>query len=337
MAFDLCIGKKQSDSFCISVYFLPIIWYTVNTAIPLGGEHMNYLSVAEIAKKWNISERSVRNYCAQERIPGAVLIGKTWHIPENAEKPARSNGKKMPVKTLLSILQEEKRTKYAGGIYHKTQIDLTYNSNRIEGSRLTHDQTRYIFETNTIGVENEVLNVDDVIETSNHFRCIDLIIDHAASTLSEHFIKKPHHILKTGTSDSRKDWFAVGEYKRLPNEVGGMQTSLPEEVADRMKALLSDYNAVPKKTLDDILDFHVRFERIHPFQDGNGRVGRLIMFKECLKYNIVPFIIEENLKLFYYRGLKEWYNEKGYLTDTCLTAQDKYKAYLDYFRIPYEK
>lgn len=298
---------------------------------------MNYLSVAEIAKKWNISERSVRNYCAQERIPGAVLIGKTWHIPENAEKPARSNGKKMPVKTLLSILQEEKRTKYAGGIYHKTQIDLTYNSNHIEGSRLTHDQTRYMFETNTIGVENEVLNVDDVIETSNHFRCIDLIIDHAASTLSEHFIKKLHHILKTGTSDSRKDWFAVSEYKRLPNEVGGMQTSLPEEVADRMKALLSDYNTVPKKTLDDILDFHVRFERIHPFQDGNGRVGRLIMFKECLKYNIVPFIIEENLKLFYYRGLKEWYNEKGYLTDTCLTAQDKYKAYLDYFRIPYEK
>lgn len=296
---------------------------------------MNYLSVAETAKKWNISERSVRNYCAQERIPGAVLIGKTWHIPENAEKPARSNGKKMPVKTLLSILQEEKRTKYAGGIYHKTQIELTYNSNHIEGSRLTHDQTRYIFETNTIGVENEVLNVDDVIETSNHFRCIDLIIDHAASTLSEHFIEKLHHILKTGTSDSRKDWFAVDEYKRLPNEVGGMQTSLPEEVADRMKALLSDYNAVPKKTLDDILDFHVRFERIHPFQDGNGRVGRLIMFKECLKYNIVPFIIEENLKLLYYRGLKEWYNEKGYLTDTCLTAQDKYKAYLDYFRIPY--
>ena len=298
---------------------------------------MNYLSVAETAKKWNISERSVRNYCAQERIPGAVLIGKTWHIPENAEKPARSNGKKMPVKTLLSILQEEKRTKYAGGIYHKTQIDLTYNSNHIEGSRLTHDQTRYIFETNTIGVENEVLNVDDVIETSNHFRCIDLIIDHAASTLSEHFIKKLNHILKTSTSDSREDWFAVGEYERLPNEVGGMQTTLPEEVADKMKALLSNYNAVPKKTLDNILDFHVRFERIHPFQDGNGRVGRLIMFKECLKYNIVPFIIEENLKLFYYRGLKEWYNEKGYLTDTCLTAQDKYKAYLDYFRIPYEK
>ena len=298
---------------------------------------MQYRSVNEIAKKWNVSERSVRNYCAHGRVDGAFLTGKTWNIPENAEKPERSNKKKEQPITLLDILKEQKVSKYSGGIYHKTQIDLTYNSNHIEGSSLNHDQTRYIFETNTIGVENEVLNVDDVIETSNHFRCIDLIIDHAASTLSEHFIKKLNHILKNSTSDSRKDWFAVGEYKRLPNEVGGMQTSLPEEVADRMKALLSDYNAVPKKTLDDILDFHVRFERIHPFQDGNGRVGRLIMFKECLKYNIVPFIIEENLKLFYYRGLKEWYNEKGYLTDTCLTAQDKYKAYLDYFRIPYEK
>ena len=298
---------------------------------------MKYLLVADIAKKWNMSERSVRNYCAKGRVNGAFLTGKTWNIPENAEKPERTNKKKEEPITLLDILKEQKTSKYTGGIYHKTQIDLTYNSNHMEGSRLTHDQTRYIFETNTIGVEKEVLNVDDVIETANHFRCIDLIIDHAVSTLSEHFIKKLHHILKTGTSDSREDWFAVGEYKRLPNEVGGMQTSLPEEVADRMKALLSDYNAVPKKTLDDILDFHVRFERIHPFQDGNGRVGRLIMFKECLKYNIVPFIIEENLKLFYYRGLKEWYNEKGYLTDTCLTAQDKYKAYLDYFRIPYEK
>ena len=298
---------------------------------------MKYLLVADIAKKWNMSERSVRNYCAQGRVNGAFLTGKTWNIPENAEKPERSNKKKEQPIILLDILQEQKASTYPGGIYHKTQIDLTYNSNHIEGSRLTHDQTRYIFETNTIGVEKGVLNVDDVIETSNHFRCIDLIIDHAASTLSEHFIKELNHILKTSTSDSRKDWFAVGEYKRLPNEVGGMQISLPEEVADKMKALLSNYNAVPKKTLDNILDFHVRFERIHPFQDGNGRVGRRIMVKECLKYNIVPFIIEENLKLFYYRGLKEWYNEKGYLTDICLTAQDKYKAYLDYFRIPCEK
>ena len=296
---------------------------------------MNYLSVAETAKKWNISERSVRNYCAQERIPGAVLIGKTWHIPENAEKPARSNGKKTPVKTLLSILQEEKRTKYAGGIYHKTQIDLTYNSNHIEGNRLTHDQTRYIFETNTIGVENEVLNVDDVIETSNHFRCIDLIIDHAASTLSEHFIKKLHHILKTSTSDSHKDWFAVGEYKKLPNEVGGKSTTAPELVAPQMKELLSAYNQNSAKSLEDLLEFHYAFESIHPFQDGNGRVGRLLLFKECLRNSIVPFIITDDLKMFYYRGLHEWKTERGYLLDTCLTAQDQFKAVMDYFRIPY--
>ena len=295
---------------------------------------MRYLSVAEMAKKWNISERSVRNYCAHERVPGAFLTGKTWNIPENARKPERSNKKKKPM-TLLDILLDEKTNKYSGGIYHKTQIDLTYNSNHMEGSRLTHDQTRYIFETNTIGIEKEVLNVDDVIETANHFRCIDVIIDHAKSSLTEKFIKELHLILKNGTSDSRKDWFAVGDYKKLPNEVGGMETALPEEVADKMKALLTEYNRKEEKTLEDILDFHVKFERIHPFQDGNGRVGRLIMFKECLKYNIVPFIIEDNLKMFYYRGLKEWDNEKGYLTDTCLTAQDRYKTYLDYFRIAY--
>ena len=294
---------------------------------------MQYLSVAEMAKKWNISERSVRNYCAHERVPGAFLTGKTWNIPENAEKPERSNKKKKKPMTLLDILLDEKTNKYSGGIYHKTQIDLTYNSNHMEGSRLTHDQTRYIFETNTIGIEKEALNVDDVIETANHFRCIDVIIDHAKSSLTEKFIKELHLILKNGTSASRKDWFAVGDYKKLPNEVGGMETALPEEVADKMKALLTEYNRKEEKTLEDILDFHVKFERIHPFQNGNGRVGRLIMFKECLKYNIVPFIIEENLKMFYYRGLKEWNNEKGYLTDTCLTAQDRYKAYLDYFRI----
>jgi Fic family protein len=236
---------------------------------------------------------------------------------------------------LLDILQDEKKNKYSGGIYHKTQIDLTYNSNHMEGSRLTHDQTRYIFETNTIGIKNEVLNVDDVVETANHFRCIDMIIDYAKATLSESFIKELHSILKNGTSDSRKDWFAVGDYKKLPNEVGGMGTALPEEVAGQMKELLSEYNAKEEKTLEDILEFHVRFEKIHPFQDGNGRVGRLIMFKECLKHYIVPFIMEDNLKMFYYRGLKEWNNEKGYLKDTCLTAQDRYKTYLDYFRIPY--
>ena len=296
---------------------------------------MRYLSVSETAEKWNISERSVRNYCAQGRVPGAFLAGKTWNIPENATKPERRNKRKEQPKTLLDILKDEKRNKYSGGIYHKTQIDLTYNSNHMEGSRLTHEQTRYIFETNTIRVENEVLNVDDVIETSNHFRCIDMIIDHAKEPWSEKLIKELHVTLKNGTSDSRKDWFAVGAYKKLPNEVGGMETALPEEVADKMKNLLADYNAKKDKTFEDILDFHVKFERIHPFQDGNGRVGRLIIFKECLKYDIVPFIIEDDLKIFYYRGLKEWDNEKGYLTDTCLTAQDRFKAYLDYFRIRY--
>lgn len=296
---------------------------------------MRYLSVIEIAKKWNISERSVRNYCAHGRVQGAFLTGKTWNIPENAEKPERSNKKKGHTLTLLDILRDQKEGKYSGGIYHRTQIDLTYNSNHMEGSRLTRNQTRYIFETNTVGVENEVLNVDDVIETVNHFHCIDLVIDHADDILSEKFIKKLHLTLKNGTSDSRKDWFAGGEYKKIPNEVGGMDTALPEEVADKMKTLLKEYNVIKEKTLEDILDFHVKFERIHPFQDGNGRVGRLIMFKECLKHNIVPFIIEDNLKLFYYRGLKEWDNEKGYLTDTCLTAQDKYKTYLNYFRIAY--
>lgn len=294
---------------------------------------MRYLSVTETAKKWNVSERSVRNYCAHGRVDGAFLVGKTWNIPENAGKPERSNKRKEQPITLLNILQEQKAGKYSGGIYHKTQIDFTYNSNHIEGSRLSHEQTRYIFETNTIGAENEVLNVDDVIETANHFRCIDMIIDHAKALLTEKFIKELHLILKNGTSDLRKDWFAVGDYKRMPNEAGGLDTALPEEVADKMKVLLAEYNSKKEKIFEDVLDFHVKFERIHPFQDGNGRVGRLIMFKECLKYNIVPFIIEDNLKLFYYRGLKEWNNEKGYLTDTCLSAQDKYKAYLDYFRI----
>ena len=296
---------------------------------------MKYLSVADMAKKWNLSERSVRNYCAKGRVDGATLMGKTWQIPENAEKPERISQKKEQSLTVLDILQEEKRSSYSGGIYHKLQIDLTYNSNHIEGSRLTYDQTRYIFETNTIGVQDEALNIDDVIETVNHFRCIDLMIDRANEVLSEKFIKELHFTLKSGTSDSRKEWFAIGNYKKMPNEVGGMETALPEEVADKMKNLLIEYRSKKEKTFDDILDFHVKFERIHPFQDGNGRVGRLIMFKECLKYNIVPFIIDESLKMYYYRGLKEWNKERGYLRDTCLTAQDQYKRYLEYFRISY--
>lgn len=296
---------------------------------------MKYLSVANTAKKWNISERSVRNYCAQGKIDGAFLTGKTWNIPENATKPDRINKKSSYPETLLGILRAEKNNRISGGIYHKVQIELTYNSNHIEGSKLTHEQTRYIFETNTIGVDN-ALNVDDVVETSNHFKCVDMIIDDANKKLTEKFIKELHRTLKNGTSDSRLPWFAVGEYKKVPNEVGGEQTVQPEEVDKKMAELIAKYNSIENPTFDDILDFHYRFEKIHPFQDGNGRVGRLILFKECLRCGYVPFIIDEELKMFYYRGLKQWKSERGYLRDTCLTAQDKFKKYLDYFKIKYQ-
>ena len=297
---------------------------------------MQYISVAEAAKRWNISERSVRNYCAHGRISNALLKGKTWYLPENTQKPERINKHSAMPRTLLEVLQSEKASKLSGGIYHKVQIDFTYNSNHMEGSRLTHDQTRYIFETNTIGVHETTLNVDDIVETANHFRCINLIIDRAGSVISETLIKQLHAMLKNGTSDSRKDWFVVGDYKKLPNEVGGQATALPEEVPAKMKELLAAYNAKQVKTFDELLDFHYRFECLHPFQDGNGRVGRLLLFKECLRNNIVPFIIDEELKMFYYRGLKEWQSAKGYLLDTCLTAQDKFKTYLDYFQISYK-
>lgn len=295
---------------------------------------MKYLSVAETAKKWGLSERSVRNYCSSGRIPEAFITGKTWNIPENAVKPERKNAK--APETLIEILRDEKSSRRKGGIYHKIQVDLTYNSNHIEGSRLTHEQTRYIYETNTLGFEDEPVNVDDVIETVNHFRCIDIVIDNAEKMLSEKLIKELHLTLKRGTADSRKSWFAVGEYKKYPNEVGGSETAAPEASAEKMKAVLAEYNKAEKHSIEDIIKFHYEFEKIHPFQDGNGRVGRLIMFKECLKNNIVPFMITDDLKLFYYWGLKEWNREKGYLTDTILTAQDRFKAYLDYFKIKYE-
>lgn len=296
---------------------------------------MEYLSVAQIAKKWNMSERGVRNYCQKGKIEGAFLTGKTWNIPTLAQKPLRSNAQNIMPTTLLEILKEEKKSKRSGGIYHKLQIELTYNSNHIEGSRLTHDQTRYIYETNTVGTSEQGVNVDDIVETTNHFRCIDMIIDCANNPLTESFIKKLHMALKSGTSDSRKDWFAVGSYKKLPNEVGGKETSSPEDVEYNMKNLISNYTSLSKVTLQDIISFHYLFESIHPFQDGNGRIGRLIMFKECLKNNIVPFIIDDEHKMFYYRGLSEWENEKGYLTDTCLAMQDIFKKYLDYFKISY--
>ena len=296
---------------------------------------MKYVSVTETAKKWKISERSVRNYCALGRIDGAFLTGKTWNIPEDAQKPERANHKPSLPPTLLERLSAERRAKISGGIYHKVQIEFTYNSNHIEGSRLTHDQTRYIFETNTIGIGGGSVKVDDIVETANHFRCIDLIIENAKRPISEALIKELHRTLKNGTTDARQDWFAVGDYKRLPNTVGNMDTTLPEDVPQKIQELLFEYNAKKEKTFDDLLDFHYKFECIHPFQDGNGRIGRLLLFKDCLKHDIVPFIIDEELKLFYYRGLKEWNHERGYLRDTCLTAQDKFKRYLDYFKVPY--
>lgn len=294
---------------------------------------MEYISVKQYAEKYGISERTARNYCAIGKIDGAFLVGKTWNVPKDAVLPSR--GKKLKESPLLAALREQKASRMKGGIYHRVQIDLTYNSNHIEGSKLTHDQTRYIFETNTIGIGGESINVDDIIETANHFRCIDFIIDNAEVRLTEFFIKQLHEMLKTGTADSRKEWFVVGDYKRLPNEVGGMETTPPRDVHRQVKALLGEYNKKKVHALDDIIDFHQQFEAIHPFQDGNGRVGRLIMFKECLAWGIVPFIITDELKMYYYRGLREWPTVRGYLLDTCLTAQDLFKAMLDYFKIKY--
>ncbi len=297
---------------------------------------MKYLTVKQVAEKWNISERSVRNYCKNGRIMGAVIKGKHWIIPDDVEKPKRKIGAGKLPNTILERLKLEKESKMPGGIYHKIQIELTYNSNHIEGSRLTHDQTRHIYETNTIGVKDSVINVDDIVETANHFRCIDYIIDMVNYPISESMIKQLHSLLKAGTSDSRKAWFAVGDYKKLENEVGGIKTTKPKDVEKEMRNLLKKYNRKKSKSFEEIIEFHYMFERIHPFQDGNGRVGRLIMFKECLKNNIVPFIIDDSLKEFYYRGLKEWKNERGHLLDTCLTAQDRFKLIMDYFGLNYK-
>lgn len=295
---------------------------------------MRYLSAADIAPLWGVSERSVRNYCAQRRVPGAFLTGKTWSIPEDAEKPKRSNARAASTANpLLQRLLEEKSAGVRGGIYHKLQIELTYNSNHIEGSRLTKDQTRLIFETATIDVDGSGVRVDDIIEASNHFRCIDYCLENAGRPLSEGMMKELHRLLKTGTADSALSWFLVGNYKQLPNEVAGRATASPEDVHAEMAALLDGYSPRAAHSFEEVIDFHVCFERIHPFQDGNGRVGRLIMLKECLANGIVPFVITDDMKLFYYRGLSEWDCERGFLTDTCLTAQDRFKEWMDYFRI----
>ena len=296
---------------------------------------MKYVSIAVWAQEHGVSERTARNYCARGKIDGACLIGKTWSVPADATRPERT--KKIRLTPLLQALRDQMEAKLKGGLYHRVQIDLTYNSNHIEGSRLTHDQTRYIFETNTIGVSDESINIDDIIETANHFRAIDFIITETEGKLTEHYIKTLHKIIKSGSSDERKEWFKVGEYKKLPNEVGGNDTSAPENVSRDIKALLREYNSKKKITFEDIIDFHQRFEAIHPFQDGNGRVGRLIMFRECLRNGCVPFIISDELKIFYYNGLRNWPEIKGYLMDTCLTAQDSFKLLLDKFRIEYDQ
>ncbi len=296
---------------------------------------MGYIGVTLAAQKWDLSERSVRNYCQLGRVPGAVLDRGEWLIPDDAEKPDRKQRKgKIPAQ-LLPRLKMEKESGIPGGIYQKLQIEFTYNSNHMEGSGLTHDQTRFIYETNTVEAKDENVNVDDILETVGHFRCIDLVINQAAYALSEAFIKQLHNVLKSGTSDSRKPWFAVGDYKRIDNEAGGMSTTRAADVPGEMKSLINGYNSSKEKDLEDILDFHYRFERIHPFQDCNGRIGRLIMLKECLRNGITPFIIEDDLKLFYIRGLKEWKQDGNYLLDTAYTSQDRFKTYLDYFGIKY--
>lgn len=237
---------------------------------------------------------------------------------------------------LLQVLKEEKEMKLRGGIYHQTQVKFSYNSNHIEGSKLTEDQTRYIYETNAIEAERGPVNIDDILETVNHFQCFDYMLECADDELTEEIIKKFHAILKSNTSDSKISWFAVGDYKRRPNIVGDTPTTSPEMVEKEILKLLNNYHKKTNISIIDIIEFHYCFEKIHPFQDGNGRVGRLIMFKECLKNDIVPFIIDEAHKLFYYRGLKEFDNERGYLVDTCLSAQDRYKELLDYFNIAYK-
>ena len=282
---------------------------------------MPFVTIDETASKWGISPRQVRAYCAKGRIPGAMLDHGEWRIPENTAKPERKPRRTFPT-TVLGILEAERSARISGGLYHRLQIDLAYNSNHIEGSRLTHEQTRWIFETRTIGNMGADIPVDDIVETANHFRATDMVIMTATSALTEAYIKRLHEILKGGTTDSRKDWFAVGEYKRLDNVVGDMETCPAKDVHREMAKLLAWWKNA-EKTFENLLDLHVRFEQIHPFQDGNGRVGRLILLKECLKHGITPFVIAENFKQFYYLGLQDW--RKGSrlrLLDTCRTGQD---------------
>lgn len=283
---------------------------------------MKYLTAAEAAKKWGLTPRSVQLHCEKGNVPGATLLGKTWRIPVNAERPLRKPRTGGVPSNVLAALKAEKRGRISGGLYHRLQIDFTYNSNHMEGSRLTHEQTRWIFETKTIGNLPNDVPVDDIVETANHFRCVDIVIESAGAALTERYTKSLHAQLKSGTSDSRKEWFAVGDYKRLNNVVGEMETCPVEAVHREMTKLLEWYGKA-EKTFANILDMHVRFEQIHPFQDGNGRVGRLVLLKECLKYGITPFLISDDMRRFYYLGLQEWrQGSRMRLLDTCRTGQD---------------
>lgn len=277
---------------------------------------MSSTTMAKLSKNENVSIKIIEDICKTLNCqPGDVM-----EMSNTTDKQ------------LLRMLRDEKEMSLKGGLYHQTQVKLAYNSNRIEGSKLSEDQTRYIYETNTIATEKEeTASIDDITETINHFQCFDYMLDIADERLSEEIIKEFHKILKNNTSDSRKEWFNVGDYKTKPNMIGDQKTTSPSKVKGEMAKLLVDYNQIQKVTFEDIVEFHYNFETIHPFQDGNGRVGRMIIFKECLKNEIVPFIIDEQHKLFYYRGLKEFSVERGYLIDTCFSAQDRYKELLEYF------
>ena len=286
-----------------------------------------HLTKTALAAQLGISSRTVAKIGRGERIADHVLVRIAAFLDCTPEELCRS----VSDNALLQTLRDEKQIRMPGGLYHELQIRMTYNSNHIEGSRLSEDQTRMIFETNTVDVAGGV-PVDDIIETVNHFRAIDYVIDQAEEPLTENTVKELHRILKQGTKDAALDWFAIGDYKKRANMVGGRETTAPREVPAQMNALLLAYESLHSVTIHDIICFHHDFERIHPFQDGNGRVGRLIALKECLRYAIVPFIIEDTKKMFYYRGLSEWEREKGYLTDTCLDGQDTFKKMMAMFR-----
>ena len=284
------------------------------------------ITISSLTSELNISSRTIAKLNRGEKIADFVL----QKIADFLSCEVDDLYKEVAYNPLLRTLQEERSIQISGGLYHELQVRMTYNSNHIEGSKLSEDQTRYIFETNTVDI-GEGIPVDDIIETVNHFRAMDYVIDIAEEPLTEQHIKELHRILKQGTKDSTLFWFAVGDYKQRANVVGGHETTKPKDVPQKMKDLVSRYESKDTVDIKDIIEFHYEFESIHPFQDGNGRVGRLIALKECLRYSIIPFIIEDSKKLFYYRGLSEWKNEPGYLIDTCLDGQDTFKKLMKMF------